>query len=233
MDERYLRFPRWLEFSGLPEQLSKELGPSAWLVFRRLVEEDLSENLFPDWVDFNPKGLAECCGVEEERLVELFLTLGGRGLVRIRNLGDIVPAYQYRVAPPLPVPRSREEIIEALRDAHLPDRPEMWRYWDEPEGDTKYERILRLYETTCGLKISGRIVEDLVELAETYPFAHLEEGFEAARKEGITTLAWIKKYLKRLRKHERVQKTWGRPGGLELPEGYTVPSKEESGDESG
>jgi hypothetical protein len=233
MDERYLRFPRWIEFSGLPEKLSRETGPECWLLFRRMLEQDIIENLFPDWVDLDAGKMAVWTGLAAEKVLDLFKLLCGQNLFRARNLGDAVPYYQYRIVQPLPVPLDRELILESLRKAHLPDRPEVWRYWEDAEGETKYERILRLYETTCGLKISGRIVEDLVELAETHPLAHLEEAFEAARDEGVTTLGWIKKFLKRLRKHDRVQKAWGRPGGLELPEGYTVPSEEEPGDNSG
>lgn len=228
MDDRYLRFPRWLEVAGLPGILMGSLGIEAWLVFRRLVEEDLLQNLFPDWVDLVPGSLAAPCGVNEDRFQSVFLSLAEHGYLRIRQYGENPPVFQYRIARPLPLPISKEQLQEKLAGSGLPDRPEVWRYWEEGEGDTKYERIVRLYEATCGLKLSGRIVEDLVELAETYPFPHLREGFEAAAREGVTTLAWIRKYLKRLQKHERVQKAWGRPGGLELPEGYTIPSEEDS-----
>lgn len=228
MDDRYLRFPRWLEVAGLPTVLTDTLGVEGWLLFRRLVEEDILQNLFPDWVDLDPGAMAAHCAIDEEGLHSTFLALGESGYLRIRQYGQDPPVYQYRIARPLPLPLSRAILCERLEQAGLPNRPEIWRYWEESEGDTKYERIVRLYEATCGLKLSGRIVEDLAELAETYPFSHLQEGFEAASKEGVTTLAWIRKYLKRLQKHERVQKTWGRPGGLELPEGYSIPSEEGS-----
>ncbi len=227
MDDRYLRFPRWLEVAGLPRILTETLGVEAWLLFRRLVEEDLLQNLFPDWVDLASGPMAVHCTIPEERLHSIFLSLGEHGYLRIRQYGQDPPVFQYRIARPLPIGLGKEELCERLAQAGLPDRPEVWRYWEESEGDTKYERIVRLYEATCGLKLSGRIVEDLVELAETYSFSQLQEGFEAAAKEGVTTLAWIRKYLKRLQKHERVQKAWGRPGGLELPEGYTIPSEED------
>lgn len=224
MDERYLRFPRWLEASGLPGWLHETLGADAWLLFKRLVEQDLLENLFPDWVDFDAEEMTEACGIPSDRLEALFLELGTKGLLRIRNLADEGRYFQYRIAQPLPVPCGEEELMEALSDCDLPNRPELWRYWEEDEGETKYERVLRLYERTCGLKMSGRVVEDLVELAENHPHEHLAKAFDAAREEGVTALGWVRKYLKRLGKHERLQKDWGRPRGLELPEGYSVPS---------
>jgi hypothetical protein len=197
-----------------------------------LVEQDVAENLFPDWVDLRIEDFSIASGIPEERLEEVFLALGNEGLLRIRDLADSGHYYQYRIAQPPPVPNSYEKIAETLEAWGLPNRPELWRYWEETEGETKYEKILRLYEKTCGLKMSGRIVEDLAELAETHPFEHLEEAFEAARKENVSALGWVRKYLKRLGKHERVQKTWGRPGGLKLPGGYSVPGSK-GGSESG
>ncbi|MBK7494369.1 MAG: hypothetical protein KJ050_04205 [Candidatus Omnitrophica bacterium] len=229
MDERYLRFPRWLEICGLPEKITSEAGMSGWVVFRRLVEEDLNQNLFPDWVELEMQRLAPLCALPEAEFERVCLELGEKGYLRLRRYGQANPVYQYRIAEPLPVPISIEELLSRLEQAALPTNLEVWRYWESGEGTSKYEKILRLYEGTCGLKISGRIVEDLVELAELYSHEQLKEGFEAAVKEGVTTLAWIRKYLKRLKKHERIQKAWGRPGGLELPEGYTVPSEEKAG----
>jgi len=224
MDERYLRFPRWLEISGLPGLLNEEMGPEVWPLFKRLVEEDVAQNLFPDWVDLKAQDLSEACGLSPQKVEEIFLGLGEAGLLRIRNLADAGHYYQYRIAHPLPIPCEREKLVERLREANLPDRPELWRYWEEKEGETKYERVLRLYERTCGLKMSGKTVEDLVELVENHPIEHLEEAFEAARAEEVEALGWIRKYLKRLKKHDRIQKDWGRPRGLELPEGYSVSS---------
>lgn len=227
MDERYLRFPRWLEISGLPEKISSALDAAGWVVFRRLVEEDLIQNLFPDWVDLEKKRLAPLCALSEARFEEICLQLGECGYLRLRQYGQVNPVYQFRIPEPLPIPIPIEELVSRLEKAGLPTNLDVWRYWESGEGSSKYEKILRLYEGTCGLKISGRIVEDLVELAELYSYEQLKEGFEAASREGVTTLAWIRKYLKRVKKHERIQKAWGRSGGLELPEGYTVPSKEE------
>ena len=228
MDERYLRFPRWLEASGLPEMINREIDPQGWLVFRRLVEEDMAQNLFPDWVDYSSLDWPSFCGISTQCGDRVFHQLGEKGLIDIRDIGESGEFHQYRIAASLPVPKSPNEMIEALEGLNLPTEPQLWRYWEETKGETKYQKILRLYEKTCGLKISSRIIEDLVELAEQYPMRHLEKGFAAAREEGVTALGWIRKYLKRVRKDERVQKDWGRPEGLELPEGYSISGGEGS-----
>lgn len=223
MDERYLRFPRWLELSGLPQHLVQQLGVEGWLVFRRLVEEDLVTNLIPDWVDLDLPELSMACGLSPEQLLALFQQIGQLKLLHIRRYSENPPTYQYKLAQPLPVPDTTEAICRRLQKARLPDRPELWRYWEQSDTENKYDRLFRLYENACGLRISPRIVEDLVELAETYSFPVLEKGFAEARAEGVTALGWIRKALKRIQKHERVQKNWGRPTGLELPEGFGRP----------
>ncbi|MCA9435502.1 MAG: hypothetical protein KC978_06930 [Candidatus Omnitrophica bacterium] len=232
MDERYLRFPRWLEASGLPEKINREIDPQGWLIFRRLVEEDLAQNLFPDWVDYASLDWPNTCGISKENGDRIFHRLGDLGLLEIRDLGETGEFFQYKIAAPLPIPRSPEEVAEGLNESNLPTNPQLWRYWEETKGETKYQKILRLYEKTCGLKMSSRIIEDLVELAEQHPTHHLEKAFAAAREEGVTALGWIRKYLKRVRKDERVQKDWGRPQSLELPEGYSIPGGEGSDRES-
>lgn len=38
-----IKFPKWLEFSGLPGLLNAELGPMAWPVFKKLIELDFEQ----------------------------------------------------------------------------------------------------------------------------------------------------------------------------------------------
>ena len=116
MDERYLRFPRWLEVSGLAEWINREIGPHGWLVFRRLVEEDLAQNLFPDWVDYSSLDWPNSCGISSDMGLRIFQSLGAKGILQIRDLGEAGEFYQYRIACPLPVPRSPQEIVETLRE---------------------------------------------------------------------------------------------------------------------
>jgi hypothetical protein len=228
MDDRYLRFPRWIEASGLAGLVTRELSSSAWLLFRRLIEQDLYENLFPDWVVLQPDVLEDGLGINGEDIIRLTLELGKLNLLRVRQYGDSeLPSYQYQIRQPLPVPHSEVDIQSQLDEWGLVDGPEQWRYWEREGEPTKYEKILRLYERTCGIKMSARIVEDLVELAETYPITHLEKAFDAARVEAVTNLGWVRKYLKRIKQDERLQKGWGRPRGLELPSGYSIPGDEE------
>ena len=37
------RFPKWLEFSGLPAQLNQKYGPEAWPVFKKIIEIDFEQ----------------------------------------------------------------------------------------------------------------------------------------------------------------------------------------------
>ncbi|MFZ2959901.1 MAG: helix-turn-helix domain-containing protein [Candidatus Ozemobacteraceae bacterium] len=38
-----VKFPKWVEYSGLPAQLNREIGPEAWSVFKKLVELDFEK----------------------------------------------------------------------------------------------------------------------------------------------------------------------------------------------
>lgn len=37
------RFPKWLEFSGLPAQINNKIGPEAWPVLKKLIELDFEQ----------------------------------------------------------------------------------------------------------------------------------------------------------------------------------------------
>ncbi|MGM0599925.1 MAG: helix-turn-helix domain-containing protein [Candidatus Rifleibacteriota bacterium] len=38
------KFPKWLEFSGLPTQLNQKYGPEAWPVFKKIIEIDFEQD---------------------------------------------------------------------------------------------------------------------------------------------------------------------------------------------
>ncbi|GAB4285117.1 MAG: hypothetical protein Kow0029_31860 [Candidatus Rifleibacteriota bacterium] len=37
------RFPKWLEYSGLPMYLNKKFGPEAWPIFKKIIELDFEQ----------------------------------------------------------------------------------------------------------------------------------------------------------------------------------------------
>ncbi|MBF0499294.1 MAG: helix-turn-helix domain-containing protein [Candidatus Riflebacteria bacterium] len=38
-----VKFPKWVEYSGLPAHLNREIGPEAWSVFKKIVELDFEK----------------------------------------------------------------------------------------------------------------------------------------------------------------------------------------------
>ena len=61
------RFPKWLEFSGLPRQLNEKFGAQAWPVFKKLIELDFEIGKPRDrMLPLNMAELAERTGYDEQ-----------------------------------------------------------------------------------------------------------------------------------------------------------------------
>src|SRR5690606_31889206 len=105
--EPQLRFPEWLERSGLPAHLAEQAkSPAAWLLFRRLVEEDLRQNPgkpgpFEISLDEQPRGLGRDAR-EARQLVEA--DLEGAGQAAQGRRAALLPAGDRRGGRALRVP---------------------------------------------------------------------------------------------------------------------------------
>lgn len=68
-----LRFPKWLEFSGLPRQLNEKHGAEAWPILKKLIEIDFEQGKPADRkIIFDVAEIAERTGYSEE-LIERVL----------------------------------------------------------------------------------------------------------------------------------------------------------------
>jgi len=205
-DAVYNLSPRWLEESGLPEQLNREIGPGAWSVFKKLTEAEVEQNLLPDWFLVSRDNLAEWTGLAPEALEKVLDELVARGYLEKRAVAARRETLRLRLPKRLPTPRDKKEIAERLkaRGWHLANRH--WRYL-EPACLRKAERkVLHLYEQLFGAQINDRIASDLVALAATFEYPEIEQAFQEAKKSGARTLKWILGYLRRGAEDERVSK---------------------------
>ena len=84
-DALYSYSPRWLDESGLPAELNRNIGPGAWEVFRRLTELDVVENLFPDWFSVQLDSLAERSGLALDAVEEHMRQLSKQGYILLRE----------------------------------------------------------------------------------------------------------------------------------------------------
>jgi excisionase family DNA binding protein len=98
------RFPKWLEFSGLPLQLNKKYGPEAWPVFKKIIELDFELGKPKDRkIVTSLDELAERVGYSEKSTVRILECLNSHDLIKFdqkkKNLLEIT------VVTPLKTPK--------------------------------------------------------------------------------------------------------------------------------
>ncbi|KAF1080251.1 MAG: hypothetical protein GQF41_3419 [Candidatus Rifleibacterium amylolyticum] len=78
------RFPKWLEFSGLPRLLNDKIGPEAWPIFKKLIELDFELGKPSDrHVQLDRPELAERTGYDEEVVDAVIRQLEQQCLIRL------------------------------------------------------------------------------------------------------------------------------------------------------
>lgn len=83
------RFPKWLEFSGLPSLLNQKFGPEAWPIFKKLIELDFelgkpSDRQIP--LDFSE--IAERTGYDSGLVGNLVNKLASTAYISLNNSGN-------------------------------------------------------------------------------------------------------------------------------------------------
>jgi excisionase family DNA binding protein len=80
------RFPKWLEFSGLPRLLNDKIGPEAWPVFKKLIELDFELGKPSDrHVILDRVELSERTGYDEQVIEAVMALLEQNGLIRLTS----------------------------------------------------------------------------------------------------------------------------------------------------
>ena len=206
-DAVYTYCPRWLEESGLPQLLRREIGPGAWAVFKKLTEVEVEQNLLPDWFSVSAEALAEWTGVEPRELEAIIERFVAEGYLNRRKVTAREGVFRLRFARSLPVPRSREEIVARLKERGWGAARRRWRYLEPPRLRKAERKVLDLYEQLFGARMNDRIAADLVEMAHTFDYPAIEEAFQEAKKKRARTLGWILCRLYRGEDDERIPKT--------------------------
>ena len=153
-DPLTVRFPRWIEESGLPEQICKEIGPEAWTLFRKLVEVEVEANLMPDWAGAGPEDLSRWTGLAEGRLQATLDLLRASGLIELRDSAYIV---SFRIQEPLPVPAMEGDVRERLARRVAAPIGMYLRYLTLLDGDDRVQRVMHLYQCCFGVSFTPRI----------------------------------------------------------------------------
>ncbi|MBD3265301.1 hypothetical protein GF373_01415 [bacterium] len=192
-DPVWVRFPRWLEMSGLPGLFAEQYGTEAWLLFRKLVEIDCDQNLTPHWFSFSLTELAEQTGVEIEQADTIMENL--KQDRRIERRDDDYEIQEAKITTPVRVVRSEKEIRERLAGEQVKSSQHILRYHDNTEDYSKVETVVYLYQMLFGPRFSPKIAQDLEELANTYDMAIIQQVFGEAFNRNIKTFAWIKSHV--------------------------------------
>jgi excisionase family DNA binding protein len=99
-----VKFPKWLEYSGLPRLLNDELGPQAWPVFRKLIENDFERgDEGPRPLPIDLADLATRTGYEERMVQEIVRELLRTGYLVAQGRKKGIEMVSIRT--PLPTPR--------------------------------------------------------------------------------------------------------------------------------
>lgn len=104
-----VKFPKWLDFSGLPAQLNEALGPTGWPIFKKLVEIDFEkeDKVTPRF----PLELPTFCqrvGYEEKTVLKTIQGLARLGFLTLDQRHD--PPEWVQIKTPIKTPRSILDI---------------------------------------------------------------------------------------------------------------------------
>lgn len=97
------RFPKWLEFSGMPKLFNQKFGPDAWPVFKKLIELDFELGKPADrQIAYNRPEIAERVGYDEKRVGQIIETLAAAGYITLTGSGS---ASFFTIVTPIKTPR--------------------------------------------------------------------------------------------------------------------------------
>jgi poly-D-alanine transfer protein DltD len=215
----YVRSPRWLEVSGLPQQLCREHGPAAWVVFKKICEIECEANLSPDWFSVRLDDLCAWTGLKKKELRQIVTQLQEDDLVDDQELED---GWRLRVRTPLAVPEPEAKIRERLRAMGIESTNVRLRYLENDTSADRFAKVLELYQSVFGARMTSQIADELREVAEIFEWPAIEEAFEEAREQKKTNFHWVLNRLYKEIYDEQVAENLRDASRSSLPSGYEL-----------
>ncbi|MFZ5950034.1 MAG: helix-turn-helix domain-containing protein [Candidatus Rifleibacteriota bacterium] len=78
------RFPKWLEYSGLPMLLNEKHGPECWPVFKKIIELDFEQGKPADReIHVSADELAERVGYRSDVVIKMLNSLATAGYLKL------------------------------------------------------------------------------------------------------------------------------------------------------
>ena len=80
------KFPKWLEFSGLPQQFNNDYGPEAWPIFKKLIELDFEAGRPADRkIGLDIPRISAMTGYDEDIIQGILEELEKKGYISISD----------------------------------------------------------------------------------------------------------------------------------------------------
>ncbi len=205
-DPQWIKFPRWIEYSGIPNQIVQTIGVECWIAFRKLIELECDQNLTPDWFTFHIDHLSEFTGLSKDSLLSSLAKLEEEGWIeRTDTEFDVQNA---RISVPMEAPADENQIREKLGSAYI-----ILRYNQNLAALQPTEIVVFLYQMIFGVRFNPRIAEDLEEIANSYDMGLIYDVFAEAHRKKAKSLSWVKthlykKLIQQLENDKPIQSDW-------------------------
>ncbi len=211
LDERdhnnsWIRFPAWIEHSGLPVFLFEKCkSPQAWVVFKKIVELDCALNRDPGTVEISIDTLAGRLGMDAKKTRQALTKLRKGGVLRSFLPDNDEEEALFQVVVPLPTPTSWEEVrrmepdlFGLSDDAFRYARPvEAAAAENNDDHDSKLREVVSLYLDNVSMKMNAFILDELRLINRRFDLPLVRKVFARARKKEIQTLGWILREIRR------------------------------------
>ncbi|HNT33959.1 MAG TPA: hypothetical protein PKH07_03065 [bacterium] len=201
-DLLYTCSPRWLEESGLPEEIVERVGEAGWSVLKKLFELETEQNFFPDWFLVSREDLHRWTGALSDRIDEVIKCLEQEGYLERKE--GVTPGglEHFRFLEPLLTEEEAERTRERLKARGYTGVTHLTlRYVDAMPAKDKFRTVRQLYEQVFGLRMNTRIADDLREITERFDLALILSAFEEMRRKPNKSLAGLITALYRGERH--------------------------------
>lgn len=207
LPQDHAAFPLWLELSGLPLHLNAAAkSPLPWLVFKKIVELDISINrMRPGLVETPLAELAARCGLEADKLEKPIKALRKAAVLRAFLPDHAEEPALLQIITPVPTPRSHDEVRAVHSQLFLEaDWPPRYAVAiadeDDPQREKpeeKVKRVVELYFNVFSMKINSLILDQLQLISDRYEEDLIRKVFLKARQQEATSLGWIMTEIRR------------------------------------
>jgi len=206
-DVLYTYTPRWIEESGIPEELVNGAGEAAWPVFKKLVEAETEQNFFPDWFMISRQDICGWSGVLAGRLDEILTFLENEGFIERKE--GVTPGglERFRIQEPLLSDEETDKVRARLKSrGYVGVKNLTLRYIDPMPAREKFRTVRLLYEEVFGMRMNSRIADDLREITERFDLALIMNAFEEMRRKPNKSLGSLITRLYRGEKKDAAKK---------------------------